>query len=62
MDLEDKEMYGRQQDDDVILFDSIDEELPVSGNEDPLDSVKSVCLSCGCANGEHSPSCDEDFV
>ena len=60
MYLEDKEMYKQQQED--ILFDNVDEELPASGNEDPLDSVKSVCLSCGCANGEHSPSCDEDFV
>lgn len=48
----------------IILFDAIneEEELTVSGNEDPMDSIHSVCSSCGGTNGQHSLSCDEDFI
>lgn len=59
MDLEELDMYG-QQSEELKLFDDIDD-TSVSGNEDPLDNVKSVCLSCGGVNGQHSSSCDEDF-
>ena len=56
----DEELFPRKRDKDAFLFDN-PEELPTSGNEDPLDSVKHVCLACGRANGEHDSSCSENF-
>ena len=41
------------------LFDS--EETTVSGNNDPLDRITSVCPECGSTNGNHLPDC-EDFL
>ena len=44
------------------LFEIIlDKEIPVSGNDDPANEIKSICPECGRANGEHSIDCDDWF-
>lgn len=54
------DVFSPRVDKDAFLFDN-PEEIPASGNIDPLDEVKSVCLSCGRTNGDHDPSCTEDL-
>lgn len=48
--------FEPEKDDDHCLFDGSDE-LTVSGNEDPMDSIKHVCLECGGTNGNHHIDC-----
>ena len=56
----DDEIFPSFKDKDAHLFDDL-VEIPVSGNIDPLDRVKHVCLSCGCINGNHTVDCTEDL-
>ena len=44
------------------LFDPLeDEELTVSGNNDPLDNIHSICQECGGVNDQHKLDCDQIF-
>lgn len=47
-------------DDLTNLFDEIfEEDLTVSGNNDSMNEIKSICLDCGQINGEHTIYCEK---
>jgi len=46
---------------DTILFDNPGD-LTTSGNEDLLDSIKSICLDCCGVNGAHAPDCGVELL